>query len=375
MSVGEPVQQTQLPDCTCQLCSKSVKGSPVSVSCIYCNNSCHVACIVNNFKAACEGSLNTGIQRLTEFLKFGNFQFVCRNCVDNKKSHVSEASSALQSSVSSRSQNMDLNEIQSTLQSVSDNVKQINMQIADLHKRIDSNLSSCALSSSTTTVVGNPGLSSKPSSYSAAVTSNVSEVVKSAIVETLRQQKVVERNENFVALHNMQEYGTDLSDVKELLEFIGCDIPVANAIRIGRLNKSPKKARILKVELLSKSDRNILLQASRFLKDDPSTAKIFITKWLQPVELKKLKSTQERCRLLNGKSPVMKSGRKPYVVISGKLFERTIDGLLRSVPDNIGNDIIDKKLSKDDHLGVRTTDKSSSPKNECGGSHVAPLAP
>ena len=94
---------------------------------------------------------------------------------------------------------------------------------------------------------------------------------------------------------------------------------------------SSRKARLLKVELQSVVERNNLLQASKFLKGHPSTAKMFIKRWLQPDELKEFKVIQKQCRELHDKSVPTKNGRKPYVIVSGKIMKRTVNGLLRPV--------------------------------------------
>ena len=59
---------------------------------------------------------------------------------------------------------------------------------------------------------------------------------------------------------------------------------------------------------------------SKYFKFYPKTSDIFITPWLQPNKLAELKRTQERCRAFNSQAPAMKNGRKPFVVISGKLM-------------------------------------------------------
>ena len=93
------------------------------------------ACILNNIKDVYEGFFSTGIQRLTEFLKFENFQYVYIQCVGVKKSYTTGNNSALHSCVDSNLPNLDLSEIHTTLRLVSDNVKQINTQIAELLKQ------------------------------------------------------------------------------------------------------------------------------------------------------------------------------------------------------------------------------------------------
>ena len=119
----------------------------------------------------------------------------------------------------------------------------------------------------------------KASSYASVASSNLSNVVKLAVAETIRQHKAVERSNASVTIYNLREHGNDARDARELLDFLGCNVTVNSAVRIGRVKVKPSsKARLLRVELKSSSDRSVVLQASKYLKDNPSTAAILIVK-------------------------------------------------------------------------------------------------
>ena len=119
-----------------------------------------------------------------------------------------------------------------------------------------------------------PGI--KPMTYSAAFAGNLSKTVKSAIAESMRQQKNAERSNATVAVNNMREDGNDVRDGQDLFNFMDYDVRVIRAVRTGRHDKSSsRKARLLKVELQSIFEKNNILQASKFLKYQPSIAKIF----------------------------------------------------------------------------------------------------
>ena len=157
-----------------------------------------------------------------------------------------------------------------------------------------------------------------------------------------------------------------------MCEYLDCNVHVISVVRIGRTATSSKKLCLLKVSLQTVVDKTLLLKASKYLKEDPSTAAIFITSWLSPLEMANLHSNQGLCRQLNNKAPVMRDGRKPYVVTSGRFMERASKGDLRpvrddvisassntnKVPDQISGDVSDKKL--DSNLtGVCATGVSS----------------
>ena len=132
--------------------------------------------------------------------------------------------------------------------------------------KMEADQSACFLASSVPFI--------KPMLYSAAVTINLSDVVKSAIVESMRQQKNAERSNTTVAVYNVREDG---NDVQDLFNFTNCDVREIRVVHNGRYDKSSsRKACLLKVELQFIFERNNLLQASKFLKDHSSTAEIFL---------------------------------------------------------------------------------------------------
>ena len=78
-----------------------------------------------------------------------------------------------------------------------------------------------------------------------------------------------------------------------------------------------------------------LLKSSKALKEDRSTSAIFFTPWLSAVEMAKLRNLQSRCRQLNDGVLVRKDGRKPYIVISGRLMKRAVNGELSPVREDL----------------------------------------
>ena len=65
-----------------------------------------------------------------------------------------------------------------------------------------------------------------------------------------------------------------------------------------------------------------------------------MTPLLSSVELTKLRGTQNRCRQLDNESSILKDGRKPFVIVSGCLMERTVKGFLRPVRNNTDATVI-----------------------------------
>ena len=172
----------------------------------------------------------------------------------------------------------------------------------------------------------------KPVSYAAAISSNMSDIVKSAVATSIGENKAVERGRTLVAIHNLNESNNGVINVQDLFDYLGCNMRMVKVSRLGRI-KSSKKPRLLKVKLLIGSDRDILLRAAKYLKDDSSTRHINITQWLQPEELTKLKSVQDRCHELNQQLHLAKGSKRQYFVISGKIMQRVSDGSLHPLND------------------------------------------
>ena len=176
-------------------------------------------------------------------------------------------------------------------------------------------------------------------SYSKAVTANLSETVKAAVFETIRNQRTEERGRASVAIYGLLEKGKDYDGVKNLFQALNEKSKIVSVVRIGRgtSRKVPSNPRPLKVELLSRYERSSLLSAASKLKEDPRTASIRIAPWLQKNEFDKVKALREHCKQLNSSAAPTADGRKPFFVISGKLMTRNANGKLQLHIDAVSN--------------------------------------
>ena len=76
-----------------------------------------------------------------------------------------------------------------------------------------------------------------------------------------------------------------------------------------------------------------------------------------------MKNLREQCNDLNKDCPPDASGRKPYVVISGRIMKRIEDGKLQRVPPTTPT-----------KTGIAfPLPSAGSPKNEIGGNQAAPV--
>ena len=93
----------------------------------------------------------------------------------------------------------------------------IDSKIADISKQVNDVLNTVRSLSSTkasmpaettsSNDVASTPASVSPPSYAAIVSSNIPKVVKSAIAESIREQKAADRDKVCVSIHNMHEHG------------------------------------------------------------------------------------------------------------------------------------------------------------------------
>ena len=177
-------------------------------------------------------------------------------------------------------------------------------------------------------------------SYAKVVTANLSETVKAAVFETIRNQRTEERGRASVAIYGLPEKGNDYDGVRKLFQALNEKSNIVSVARIGRgtSRKVSSNPRPLKVEFQSKYERSSLLSAASKLKEDPRTASIRIAPWLQKDEFDKVKALREHCKQLkNSSAAPIADGRKPFFVISGKLMTRNANGKLQLHIDAVSN--------------------------------------
>ena len=178
-----------------------------------------------------------------------------------------------------------------------------------------------------------------------------------------------------MAIHSLDNHGNDANDVRKLFDYLEYSICVIKVTRIGPVDTSSRKPRVLKVELASSFDHDILVRAAKYLKDDLSTKYIYITQWVQPEELAKLKSVKSRCHALNQSSSV-KDDKKKYVVINGKIMERN-NGFLRpfneaSASPPLSSDSVRQAAEVQTQSTFTHLQATLPAKNVKSGSHMAP---
>ena len=124
---------------------------------------------------------------------------------------------------------------------------------------------SASCSSDLSTVNGAMAVADKPTSYAAAAASGLSDMVKSAVSETIAKQRSDDKDRCAIALYSLPEVGNDLKDIYSILRALGCSTTIITHRRIGRTliqhaspDKSQKKGRPrpVRIEMASADERD-----------------------------------------------------------------------------------------------------------------------
>lgn len=377
-------------ECTCTAGSHRAS---CFVNCAACKKPTQVACLANEFKLSGELPLKNTYAWLEGFLTFHRMQFYCSACRSHNESvgishngnpgqsrndHIDASTRNMQDSSVVDSSNQPSNILHSMSTQVSDlsaKMVVITQQISSLQSSMSTVFTSISASntSNTNDTDTSSGVrNSSIMSYSHAVTKDISDMVKSAVTTSLQEQKSAERKEErdkaTVVLYNAKENGQDPADVRALLSKLQCDIGFSSCYRLGRSPPSGSpSSRPLKVILSSASDRDYLLETCDYARNVLRSSGIRIMPWLQPSEMVRVKEMRQRCVELNDKLQCLANGKKPYVVISGRIMIRGSDGKLHVVKDSVSSDSgkITQPMQHQPHLQFRTSTSfaPSQPKN------------
>jgi hypothetical protein len=214
--------------------------------------------------------------------------------------------------------------------------------------------------------------------YSNVAVAGLDSVVKQAVESVLTKQKRDDCSRVSVVLYGLQESGHDHQDVRNIAHMGFFDVTIASIARLGRPavrvgGDAVPKARPLKVELSSLSDKDYLLSLSKDLKWHKKYKLVRISPYLTQDEMKKVNILREEQYKLNLALPVADGIKPKYVVISGRLMRRCDSGKLIPVRDALQaviNMTADGVQPKDMHPCDAVL---SDLKNGRGGGYSTPL--
>jgi hypothetical protein len=161
--------------------------------------------------------------------------------------------------------------------------------IAALDVKLSSTLSSvnkrsCDLSADVH-IVSNASITNK--SYAAAVGTNLPEIVKSVIAESVKEQRRSERNSASLVINNLKETSNDTKKVRELFYYFDCVDSIAHVVRLDKpsqhnVSKPASSPRSLKVKRWFRREHDFILQQARFLYD---LSRLRVSKHLSSAEI------------------------------------------------------------------------------------------
>ena len=279
-----------------------------------CSKPAHLACMLRRFKESGNDHHRNSVDWLMDFLEFSFLHYV----------------SSQYSKINCGKGNVSSQELSIMKQSINE----LDRKMANILKVVQ------------ISVDVTPGASkgTEASSYSQALSKNQSDVivktVKRTVAKSIKTQRKTDADRASIALYGLPEGGDDGKKVLSILASIGCQKSQSLFLhRIGKDsgNDSSKsnRRRPFKVQLSSDVECQQVLVNTKHLKEDPSLAGISIAKWLSRAEVDKVKHLRKQCSDLNKNCPPDVSGRKPYVVISGRLMKRIEDGKMQRVSPTI----------------------------------------
>ena len=320
----------------CTQCKSVAKAGQHMLRCLGCGNAIHVACQCKAFKDAGNEAIKNRIDWLAEYIAFAGLVYHCKACRD--KHDVAPQDSATLAN--------------QTIVAVNQSIVALDTKIQQLHNAI-AQLGPRNNEVSPTTVNSHKD----PPSYAAAVSAND---VKSAVSEAILEQQNVKSNQSCVVIYGFPEEGDDYGHLLDMFDFLNCRCVIIHCSRLGRqISQHPRP---IKAELGSPSEANRILSVTRRLREVEYYHGVNISKWLSREELESVKCLRKQCADLNSAAKTAGKSRPPFIVISGRLMERT-GGQLRPYVAS----------AKPKHqLSQQTRSPPSEPKNDQQGSQVAP---
>ncbi len=318
-------------DCCCS--PSVVHRSSFALKCDICNKPVLVACLHNQFKQT--GGLapkyTCSIEWLHAFINHSDLKYTCQLCrAAGSKSH--DVPTTVISSSSSTVGNSNAPNLSILMKSIDD----MNIKLNKLCSSISSVSTTITNTGSSTAINGNETIHHPPS-YSDVVTSNIvsSDLVKSVVSQTIKEQHKTTSVKSTLVVYGFPEEGVDYEELIAMFDYLGCRCDISRHIRLGRPVSNGRKniARPIKVELRSPDMVDSILSQAKYLKQCDYYGSVNVDRWRSSEELQNIKSLRQRCCELNEASDISIKGRKPYVVISGKLMCRGANGKLRNFAD------------------------------------------
>ncbi len=208
------------------VCTPAIHRSNVVIMCATCNRKCPIACLLHELKQSDKGQIkpNVSYSCLKNFIDFHKLQYLCVPCrLSRGNASVGNTNggipSAVQCSTDRSSEQLALD-----VDNLCTKVTEISNQISVLQSTLASFVSSTNNNSVADYLPSEPTLISAPKqSYATAASKDLTATVKTAVAESLKQQRVVDRSSASLVIYGMAENQHDMTEVRDLFKNIGCE--------------------------------------------------------------------------------------------------------------------------------------------------------
>ena len=308
------------------------------LACGQCSESIHLGCVLKQFKESKNEPLKNRIEWLYNFTTFSSLIYHCKTCAAKGTifNELQTVTKDYEKSISALDARMSKD-----IQNVKQSIEALDIKLSNILTSIslcnggDGNSKTKQLTSTNVNdsikVTSCTGLPASIT-YAQIMTKNISDVVKTAVADSMRKQRKNDSDRSSIVLFGLQERKEDLKKVKLVLDPVGCDSKVVKIARLGASldksqhqpnGKNSEKQRPLKVELSSEADSRYVLMHSKLLKSNPKFAKV-------------RKTVRIKCDELNKNCSADENGRKPFVVWSSKIMKRDSNGKFSIFQDDAG---------------------------------------
>ena len=220
------------------------------LTCIGCNGQAHIACVIRHYnKEKPKSTCKCAAEWMFNFFKLSHFRYIYHACHEKAGGKsFSPSSSILHNSAKSLKQDIACNEmINKTLEQLSADVKQMHIQIIKITAKMNNSVPTAhivtfddLLSQQGTASVS----TSQPQdahvnpdghkTYAAACSAEIKQMVKSAFVESIKEQLSSERDSTSIVIYGMSESINDEKNVHDLFKDTTCKGSIVRVYRIGK---------------------------------------------------------------------------------------------------------------------------------------------
>ncbi len=323
---------------TCCCLPAVLHRSSIAVNCSECLKPTLVACLMNQFKLAggCTQKYTCSYEWIHAFILHCGMRYTCQGCTDVVSRGITSCTTSGNPTAEVSTIKHALIDFDTKLAKISSNLSdfqnEINLKLRSISDEINTQTSNTPVGlSNPVTNIKNVNCNNSQSglSYADTVSSNIKAAVKSAVVETFREQHHDKKLNESVVIYGIPEGKDDVKRVAALLEDDYLEF-IVHVHRIGKQSTvGSSKPRPIRVEFGDKHDREWVMSNARYLAKNLPGLKVRISKYLCAAELSILTKLRDECAHLNRNTSDKSGKHNRYVVINDYIMEKMSDGKLR----------------------------------------------